>query len=68
MRTYNELNMKAETATGTLKVSVNRCKDGTYLVNTDFYDRDGFYIAYKSSERIAANVDELINDTRLVRY
>ena len=68
MRTSGEINVKCQTTTGTLKVSINKRTDGKFLVSSSFFDADGFYIAHKSGERIAESIDELIDSDKFIRY
>jgi len=60
MITSSEVNLNAKTTEGTLKLSINRMKDGRYQVDASFFDNDGYYVAHKSSRRIADTVDDLL--------
>ena len=60
MLTPNETNINAKTSEGTLKLSINKLPDGKYRVDSTFFDNDGYYVAHKSSTRIADTFNDLL--------
>lgn len=60
MKRPSEVNVNLKSTKGTLKVSINKLGDGKFRVDSSFFDRDGYYVAHKSSTRITDNVDALI--------
>ena len=58
---YTEIRCAGITGFPLLRTGITRRADGTYLVNNTYYDKDGYYVAHRSSTRIAHNIDELIN-------
>ena len=57
-----EIIAKSATKTGfpMLRTYIERRPDGQYLVDSNYYDSEGYYIAHKSSKRIVPSIDDLI--------
>mgnify|MGYP001586671743 FL=1 len=60
MLTPNEVNIRLESTSGAMRVSINRLSNGKYRLEFTAYDRDGYYVAYKSGTRIVDNIEGLI--------
>ena len=60
MLTPTEQHINAKTSEGILKMSINKLPDGRYQVDASFFDNDGYYIAHKSSTRIANTFNALL--------
>ena len=61
MLTPNELQLKLESTSGTLNTSINKLPSGKYQIDATFYDKDGYYVAHKSSTRIVDTIEDLIS-------